>query len=136
MNKDGIFNHIKTSFDSLWLIRPRGNSFEIITPFPTSDKFVSVFLTQRDDKYVVTDGGMIFDKTYVGDDISDSSKLYKKTKDFLIHDYNIAITKSLTGKIIYYKSTTDEKFIPNLVFDVGNFVATLSSMTFIINNIK
>ena len=44
-----IFENIKHAFGALWGFRARGESFEVITPFPTStDMYVSVFITVRD----------------------------------------------------------------------------------------
>ena len=55
-----IIEEIIKAFSSLWKIKQRGDSIEIITPVTTSnDSFVSVFLTRRGDEYVVTDGGWI-----------------------------------------------------------------------------
>ena len=53
-----IIEEIIKAFSSLWKIKQRGDSIEIITPVTTSnDSFVSFFLTRRGDEYVVTDGG-------------------------------------------------------------------------------
>ena len=46
-------------------MRMRGDTLEVITPFATTnDKFVSVFISERKNGYVVTDGGWITNGIY------------------------------------------------------------------------
>ena len=57
---ENVFHEITKAFGALWNCRPRGNSLEIATPVPTStEKYVTVFLTERNGKWIVSDGGMI-----------------------------------------------------------------------------
>ena len=43
-----IFEIVRTAFNSLWKMRMRGDTLEIITPFATTnDKFVSIFVSIR-----------------------------------------------------------------------------------------
>ena len=43
-----IFEIVRTAFNSLWKMRMRGDTLEIITPFATTnDKFVSIFVSKR-----------------------------------------------------------------------------------------
>src|ERR1035437_7186742 len=62
---ENIYKEIITSFGSLWNFKERGQSLEIITPFATtSHKFISVFLTERDGTFIVSDGGWIEQGAY------------------------------------------------------------------------
>lgn len=128
-----IFRHIKDAFNSLWLIRPRGSSFEIITPFPAAgDKYVSVFITVQNGKYIATDGGWISDGVYnIGADAPELSKIFDRALNYFIDDFSILRTMAPSNRIIYFKSTPDARFIPNLVFEVANFVSIVSSMALV-----
>src|SRR4051812_29758525 len=53
---------LRSDFGSLWKCQARGNTIEIITPFSTTtQKFVSVFITAREEELVVSDGGWFHD---------------------------------------------------------------------------
>lgn len=120
-----IINDIIQAFSSLWKIRKRGDSWEIITPVSTSnDGFVSVFLTVRGDEYIVTDGGWVDSGVYDIDDISGMT--YKKILNYYIETYHI---KTVKGHNVdyYYKKVSNPIYIPNLVFDVSAFIGGLVS---------
>lgn len=122
MDKD-IFFEIKESFGALWNCRPRGNSLEIATPIPTStSKYVTVFLTYRDGKWIVTDGGMTGAGMY-DTMMQEDSKVYNRILDFFQNDFDIKTTFNAKGDIYYYKSTTLRELVPNIVFDLSNFIA-------------
>ena len=60
-----IFEIVRTAFNSLWKMRMRGDTLEIITPFATTnDKFVSIFVSIRKNGYVVNDGGWLANGFY------------------------------------------------------------------------
>ncbi len=60
-----IYTDIVNSFGALWNFKEREDTLEIITPFATtSQKFVSIFLTQRDQDYIISDGGWIYEGLY------------------------------------------------------------------------
>lgn len=128
-----ILTRIRNAFDSLWHIRPRGRSFEVITPFPAAgDKFVSVFITMQNGNYIVTDGGWICDDVYaIGKDTPDLSKIFDRIYDYFVADFVISKTLTGTGRVICFKSTHDERLVPKLVFDVANFVAIVASMALV-----
>ena len=122
---DEIINEIITAFSALWHIRKVGNSYEIITPVPTSnDMFVSVFLTRKENVYVVTDAGWIDSGVYDIDEIGDS--VYKKIIAYYMENYGIKTVKARNLNY-YYKKTTKSYLVPNLVFDVSAFISGLVS---------
>lgn len=120
-----IINDIIQAFSSLWKIRKRGDSWEIITPVPTSnDAFVSVFLTVRGNEYIVTDGGWVDSGVYGIDDVSGTS--YKKILKYYIETYRV---KTVRGHNVdfYYKKVDNPIYIPNLVFDISAFISSVVS---------
>lgn len=121
-----IFKNIKEEFCSLWTFKERGETLEIITPYTTtSNKFVSVFLTLKNKEFIVSDGGWLSDNTYetipdFEDDVF--GKVFAYYKNF----YDIKAVKA--NELDYYFKKTDKKeLLPNLVFDIANFVSAISS---------
>ena len=122
MEKD-IYYEITKAFGALWHCRPRGESLEISTPVPTStSKFVTVFLTYRDDKWIVSDGGMTGKGMYDNPSVLDNPT-YDKVLEFFLEDFEIKKTRNKRGEILYYKSTTRRELVPNIVFDLSNFIS-------------
>ena len=125
MNKfDKIYLNIKDCFDKLWSFKVRGeNSLEIITPYSTtSDKFVSLFLTQQNGKYVVSDGGMLSSEAY-DSKIDYDNQCLLKILYHLESYYDIKSTEDKRGYKHYYKTTTKEILIPNLIYDMAQFIS-------------
>lgn len=121
---ESLFENIRKAFGALWGFRKRGDSYEIITPFATStDMYVSVFLTRRNSGYVVTDGGWI-DKGVYHTQIPDNVG-FEKIFSFFIEDFRIQRVLSPDGFAYFYKTTDDVRFIPNIVFDVANFISMI-----------
>ncbi|MDR0865111.1 MAG: hypothetical protein LBO74_09315 [Candidatus Symbiothrix sp.] len=128
MNKD-IFKNIIESYNSLWKLKDHGNTIEVITPTSTTnDMFISIFITQRGDEYVVTDGGWLNDEIY-GVKIEYNFDCFNRLYAYYYNFYDIKETD--TGKKCYYKKTKELKLIPNLVYDVSNFVAIIVSSSLI-----
>lgn len=121
-----IFENIKESFCSLWSFKIRGKTLEIITPYSTTtQKFISIFITQQEDKFIVTDGGYLLSGDYettpdYNDDIF--MRIFNHYESF----YEIN-NKEINNNIFYYKSTQNENLIPNLVYDLTNFLSNIIS---------
>lgn len=120
-----IYDIVTSSFSSLWKIKKHGETIELVTPIPTvNDNFVSIFITERSDEYIVTDGGWIEGGMY---DFTIFQKYkYGKYKTYFCDIYSIKTTEA-KGYTFFYKKTSDIMLLPNLVFDVSNFVASLIS---------
>ncbi|MBA3647288.1 MAG: hypothetical protein H0W62_01865 [Chitinophagales bacterium] len=129
MNTDGIFKHVKDSFCSLWSFKERGQTLEVITPFSTTNfKFISIFITEREDKIIVTDGGWLVSGEYDNPiDIEDDIM----TRIFTHYEsiYEIKRQQQRNGQIFYYKSTDNIDLIPNLVYDIGSFLSAVASIS-------
>ena len=119
-----ILNNIVEVHSRLWNFKQRGETVEIITPcFTTSDSFVSVFLTQRGDEFVVTDGGWISEK-YYNDLIDLEDNHFNRLYEYYLTQYNIS-TIEAKERLFYYKKTTNWAMIPNLVYEVANFISAI-----------
>jgi hypothetical protein len=80
-----IYNDIKNAFGQLWTFKERGKSLEIITPYTTTtQKFISVFLSYKDDEYIVSDGGWI-DNGFYENTFNLEDDIYRKIAH---HYYN------------------------------------------------
>lgn len=119
-----IYENIKFCFDQLWTFKYRGDeTLEIITPYSTtSNKFVSLFLTKRDDKFIISDGGLLNSEVYESKVDYDNQCLLKILYHYENH-YQIKTTTDNKGYKHYYKTTTDEILIPNLIYDLAQFIS-------------
>lgn len=124
MSLTEIYNDIKEAFCSLWTYKIRGNTIEVITPFSTpTSKFISVFITQRDDHYIVTDGGWLLSGEYYSlyeIEGQEFSNLLLYFESF----YELKKT-SQVGSTYFYKSTDKPDLIPNLVYDISQFISQI-----------
>lgn len=123
-----IYSDIIKSFDTLWNFKVRGNTLEIITPFAsTNHKFISVFLTFRENSYIVSDGGWIesseYDTILNKDDDAISRLLYHYMSSFHIIETNG------NGVTQYYKKTSDKLMVSSIVFDMSNFISSVVSVS-------
>ena len=125
MNKyQEIYENIKFCFDQLWTFKQRGDeTIEIITPYSTtSNKFVSLFLTKRHDKFIVSDGGLLNSEAYESQVDYDNQYLLKILYHYENH-YQIKTTIDKKGYKHYYKTTNSEILVPNLIYDLAQFIS-------------
>lgn len=116
-----LFKIIKADFDSLWKMRIRGTTLEIITPFATTnDKFISVFVAKRGDDYVVTDGGWIYEGKY-DSELPLLDDIYIRVFDYYKVAYGVNELTPNDYSIFYYKKTNNPSMISSLVFDLASF---------------
>lgn len=121
-----LFNSIRESYNSLWHIKPLGESIEIVTPMvTTNDAFVSVFITKRGESYVVTDGGWI-SAGYYECDVDTLGKVYNKLLQYYLDSYQILQTIG-HGRTMYYKKVQDRNLVVNAVFELSNFISAVVS---------
>lgn len=139
MNKyQEIYENIKFCFDQLWSFKSRGDeTIEIITPYSTtSNKFVSLFLTKRDDKFIVSDGGLLNSEAYESQVDYDNQYLLKILYHYENH-YQIKTTTDKKGYKHYYKTTTSEILVPNLIYDLAQFISMcVSSATVELDDVQ
>ncbi|RCR68284.1 hypothetical protein [Larkinella punicea] len=117
-----IYENLKESYNSLWSYKIHAESIEVITPLVTiTSKFVSVFITIRKGKFVVTDGGNINDGDYgVTPDYNDEI-FYKILTDYSTF-YEVKTTDSANADFAYYKTSVEIERVPSIIFDMVNFI--------------
>lgn len=133
MITNDIINEIIRSFSSLWKVKCHGKTIEIITPMSTvNNSFVSVFISNKDGYYIVSDGGWIADEIYETIVYNPKEKSFEANNrlfEFYLEQY--AVKQTIKPKILYYKVTKEDKLIPNLVYDLSNFISVVVSSSFI-----
>lgn len=117
---------IRSDFSALWKCKQHAGAVEIATPYlyPQS-KFVRVFLTQRDDRYIVTEDG----------DIGEFLRELLPHEEFFNTLDDLATDSGLkrgthNGKALYFKDCTDPKLITSLILDVASFAVKSANVIF------
>lgn len=123
---DKIFDTIVRAYQSLWQFRDYGTTLEIITPVATvNNMFVSVFITKRGEDYVATDGGWI-DAGLYECEINWTANPFYKIGMFYFENFEIQKTQ-LKGRTFYFKRIKQLELLPNIVFDLANFINAVVS---------
>lgn len=124
-----IFKLIFSAFSSLWKMRMHGETLEVITPFSTSSNlFVSLFVSRREDGFVVSDGGWVSSGMYGSQENDDP--MFQRLLDFYVADCEVKSVDA-KGVTFHYKKTDDIGLVPNLIFDMAEFVRSVVSGSFI-----
>ena len=123
------FEIITSAFQSLWKFKDYGNTLEIVTPVATTnDMFVSVFITKRNNDYIATDGGWIDSGMYECE-VDWKGNIFKKVGLHYLENFGVLKTEA-KGRTFYYKRVNKIELLPNIVFDMSNFInAIVSSST-------
>jgi len=124
---DDIYSDVVTSFGQLWSCKHRGNTLEIITPISTlSNKFVSVFVTEREEGFVVTDGGWI-DNEYYDCNIRDliGVECFEKQFNFFLSSFQIKQIEDYKGTTIFYLKAKQSLAVPALIHSVALFISSV-----------
>jgi|SRR5690606_5273989 len=122
-NYENIIEQIKKSFCNLTKSKVRDNYIEIITNYSTlNNKFISVFIFKKNNRYIVSDLGW-FDQNYYDTPFYEESEdMIKKIKSNYLNSYDIKVTFDERSNCFYYKSTDSVSHISSLVYDVSNFL--------------
>lgn len=123
---DHIFQKVKSDFCSLVDAKMRGDTLEIITSIPTlTSSYVSVFISQQGKRFIVSDGGWIYNnyyENYLSEETDSLKRIYSQyQKYFKVKETPLSINQG----IYYYKTTENIELISALVFDVGHFVSSI-----------
>ncbi len=124
LHLNSIFDIVKTDFCSLIDFKLRGDTIEINTAIPTlTSSYISVFVSFREDTYIVSDGGWFDKNMYESIDADESDIQRRIIGQYKVH-FQIKETKSDDGTRYYYKTTKELKLISALVYDVGHYIAS------------
>lgn len=121
-----IYELVRAAYQSLWKIKNHGETIELITPMvTTNDMFISVFVTRRGDDYIVTDGGWLMAGLYECE-FDQQGRIYSRVFDYYYKNFGILET-SYKQRTFYYKKIQRLELLPNLVFDMSNFISSVVS---------
>ena len=128
LNIVDVFSAIKSDFTSLWEYKQRGETIEIITPFSLlSGSFISVFLTVREDSYIVADGqrvSQIINDLNLDWHRSAVQAYLEKTSEH----YGVKKINN-NNAVFYFKVTKDIMLLTACIYDLIHFqIAALNSI--------
>jgi hypothetical protein len=120
-----ITDSLQRDFSALWKCQQRGNSLEITTPYLLPDStLLSLFLTERENRFIVSDGGGVFEviEDYcpypAGKALSELEGYARK--------FGLKRGQS-EGKPLFFKESDDIRLISSLAFDVASFATMATS---------
>ena len=101
-----LYHEVQRDYSALWDIKVRGATLEIITPHSTvSDKFVSVFITQRSNEYIISDGGYLYTGAYIENEAVESNRCYIQSVQYYEAYYKMQRVIDRNEKLIFYIKT-------------------------------
>lgn len=122
MNHSNTYETIKKDFCHLFYFKSHGNTLEVITPLVTlTDKFVSIFVTQRGNNLIITDGGWINQEVYGHTTYHDDKEIVWLAINQYKAYYNINQTNG-NGHTFYFRSVDRVELLSAAVFDLANFI--------------
>lgn len=116
---------LQRDFNALWGCKQLGDTLEITTPYLLPDSsLVSLFLTERNGRFIVCDGGAVHDTleeycSLPADEVA--AELSSMISKFRMKE------GSSDGRPLYFKECSDPKLISSLAFDVANFAVMATS---------
>ncbi|MGM9507576.1 hypothetical protein ACS5NO_07610 [Larkinella sp. GY13] len=118
-----IFETIKSDICNLVEYRARGETIEIITQFTTLNNcVVSVFLSVKEDKIIVSDGGWLHRDKYNDQGLVDELSIVTRINTQLIEYYKIKQTQSKQNINYFYKTTNKKELVSSLVLELSQFI--------------
>jgi hypothetical protein len=128
LNCKDVTGMLKGDFGALWHCTQRGKSLEIITPYIYPDSsFVSVFITKRGNRFIVSDGAQVseFFQSAKGDEPFFASLIARSRVTHGVSEFQQG------GRTFFYKETKDHKLISSIAFDVVNFLVGASNAAYL-----
>ena len=131
LNVEGLYAEIRSDFDSLWLIKNRNATVEFITPYTTlGDNAISVFVTQRDNGYVVSDGGRLYDIGREQGVELDGHKGFHYGE--LMAKFCVKVVEQAqTKRRFFYKIVSDMKMLSAAIYDVAHFQEAMANAVYL-----
>ena len=128
MKVQSLFAEICSDFTSLWDSRMLGETLEIETPYSTiAGDVISVFVTLRNNHFVITDGAQIDSMSKVqGVNIIENKGCHLQE---MLSRFSICEYRNKTGdKLIYrLKKTDDVAQVSSFVYDMIHFIDSMSN---------
>lgn len=125
---ESLFREVERDYAGLWDFKFRGATLEIVTPHSTiSDKFVSVFLTERDGIYVISDGGYLHINEYVENEDIKSNRCYNNAFAHFERYYKVLRVSDRNGKVIFYTKTANRTLVSSLIHDMASFITGVAN---------
>jgi hypothetical protein len=102
---------------------------EIITPYAsTFDSFISVFLTEQGNEYIITDGGWVHSGIYREEGLNDEA-VFLKIFEYYRNTYDIKDTQANNSTTFYYLKASSVIDIPSKIFDLSTFIQSIVSIS-------
>jgi hypothetical protein len=125
---EDLFREVARDYAGMWDFKFRGATLEIVTPHSTiSDKFVSVFLTERDNMFIVSDGGYLHTSEYVENEDIKTNRCYNNSFNHYEQYYKILRVSDRNGKVIFYTKTDNRVLVSSLIHDMASFVTGVAN---------
>ena len=131
MNATALFQEIQADFNSAWSIKDRQGTIEFITPYSNlGGEFVSVFLTRRENGFVVSDGGKIHETSVEQEvDLNHRARIHYLD---MLQKYDIKETTRGSDKHVFcYKVTQESKMLSAYIYDLARFQEMVSNAIFL-----
>jgi hypothetical protein len=122
-----IIELIQKDFDSLWRCKQRGNTVEISTPYLLPDStLLSLFITERNKKFIVHDGGGISQIVLENCPFPDDE--IKGSMDGFSSKYGIRQCLDAAKQKIFFKDCEKKSLISSIAFDLASFATTVTNV--------
>lgn len=109
------------AFSKLCMSRKRGETIEIITPLATiTDNLVSIFFSQEDNKWIISDGGWLMEGRYLY-----LENISPKVIEYFSGIFNVQKINSSKDTTIYYRDTDKEGMLTSIAYDVSLFIQSV-----------
>lgn len=125
---EDLFHEVSRDYSAMWDFKFRGPTLEIVTPHSTiSDKFVSVFLTEREGMFIVSDGGYLHSADYAENENIKAGRCYNNAFGHYERYYSVQRVSDRNGKVIFYTKTANRALVSSLIHDMASFVVGVAN---------
>jgi hypothetical protein len=122
-----ITERIQKDFNSLWKCKQRGNTVEISTPYLLPDStLLSLFITERNKKTIVHDGGSI--SQIVSENCPFPDDEIKASLDGFSSKYGIKQCVDADKQKVFFKDCEKKSLISSIAFDLASFATTVTNV--------
>jgi hypothetical protein len=93
-----------------------------------SNQFVSVFISQNEEAFIISDGGWINKKYYNEENTTKAEdEIILRVEDQLREHFGVKKAIHKDGTVYNFKSTKNEEMISLIVVELSNFIASISN---------